>query len=129
MATIEIKAGDRRTISFTVRGPSVAQIAAASFQFAVKKDKDDFTAIIFKGPAEFDLSEAASRIVKVSLSTAETNQTPGTYVGELLMQVSGGDAPRSADIVVVIGQPVLAPMTPQDAYVSLTSDEVVLTYV
>ena len=127
MNALEIKVGDRRTVSFTVRGPSVAQIAAASFQFAIKKDKDDFAPIVNKAPTDFDLSEAASRIVKVALSTAETNQSPGAYCGELKMQVAGGDEIRSADIPMVFLKSVLPPLTPQPTYLSMVSDEVTLS--
>lgn len=75
-----------------------------TFFLAIKRSKSDTTYIFSKDDVDFDKSLAASGIVSVFLTSTDTNQTPGTYVGELKMIYSESPAEieKSADITIEI---------------------------
>jgi hypothetical protein len=106
-----LKQAEAKTIRFTVKGAAgvVVDLSAATLLFGVKKDKSDTAYTFSKLDAAFGKTQAALGIVTVELSATDTNQPPGTYIGELKCSWMGGAViDKSADFYLQIKQAVTA---------------------
>lgn len=106
MTNITLKQREAKTISFTISG--TFSISSATFRFGIKYKKDtSVTASILKVHADFDLTDIASRKVKISLSGTDTDIAAGHYFGELEITFNASNLDKSADIGVEIVKSVL----------------------
>ena len=97
MATdISLKQKEAKTIAFTISG--TFSLAAATYQFGVKKHKSVSAYSIKKVNADFDVSEIDDRKVKVSLSTSDLDLDSGNYKSELQITLSADNIDKSVDI-------------------------------
>jgi hypothetical protein len=109
--TIRIKRKEAKTLRFTCTTGGVAvNLSAATMSFMAKADKSalDAAAIISKVHADFGVTSAASGIVTLALSATNTDFNPGTYYAELKSYFSADNIDKSADIKLIIEQPVIA---------------------
>lgn len=102
--SIVVKKKEAKTVSFTISG--TFSLAGATFLFGVKADYDDASYLIEKQDADFDKTDIANRIVKISLSTTDLDQTAGNYIGELKITLSASNIDKSGDIAFVIQKAV-----------------------
>jgi hypothetical protein len=105
LSTIALKAGEAKTIRFTVTDADgdVVDLSSATLAFTVKKRKSsDISADITKVDGDFDKTQAASGIVDVDISSAESNLPAASYVAELKVTFSATCVDKSADITFTI---------------------------
>ena len=105
-----IKQGEAKTITFTVTdalGGGV-DLSGAALLLGVKKDKSEADYTFSKADQEFDKSQAASGIVSVNLSAADTDQPEATYIGELKCAWDGPAIQKSEDFFWQIKRAVTA---------------------
>ena len=110
MEKMVIKQGEAKTITFTVKdalGTGV-NLTGAALLLGVKKDKADTEYTFAKTDPAFDKSQAASGIVKVDLTAADTNQPEATYIGELRFSWAGPVIKKSDDFFLQIKRAVTA---------------------
>jgi hypothetical protein len=108
MEKMVIKQGEAMTITLTVKdaqGTGV-DISGAALLLGVKKDKSDADYTFTKADEEFDKSQAASGIVAVDLSAADTDQPEATYIGELRLTWDGPVIKKSPDFFFQIKRAV-----------------------
>ena len=106
MASIVLKQREAKTIAFIISG--TFSLATASFRFGFKKKKDiGQTATVLKTHTDFDLTDIASRKIRISLSGTETDIDAGYYYGELEITFNVANLDKSADIGVEIVKSVL----------------------
>lgn len=101
MATnIDVKQKEAKTIKFTctLDGSATDVSSATDFHFGVKRKKTDTTYLIEKSNEDFNTDDAASGIVKVSLSASDLNLDAGNYIGELRITFSATNIDKSADL-------------------------------
>ena len=105
MADIKLKQQEVRTIKFTITEDDVAlDVSTATFEFKMKKRHQN--AVLFtKEDADFDTTDAASGIVRVTLSSDNLNQTPGFYIGELKVTL-GSEVIKSNDFSIELAQAI-----------------------
>lgn len=97
-----IKQGEVKIIKFTVKsGGVVLDVSSATCTFTIKLTKSG-NALVTKTDADFDKTDAAVGILKVTLTTANTNQNPNMYIGELKTVISATNTDKSADIEIEI---------------------------
>ena len=82
---LKLKQGEAKTVIFTVTDSDgvAVDLSEATLLLGVKKAKSDTAYTFSKEDAAFVKSRADEGIVSVDLSAADTNQTEGTYIGEL----------------------------------------------
>ena len=105
MATVTLKAGEAKTIRFTVTDANgaVVDLSSATLTFTVKKRKgSDVSADIAKSDGDFDKTQAASGIVDVNISSSNSNLPAANYVSELKVVFSATCIDKSADITFTI---------------------------
>lgn len=105
MSTVTLKAGEAKTIRFTVTDSDGAAVdlSSTTLSFTVKKRKSsDVSADIAKVNGNFDKTQAASGIVDVDISSGDSNLPAASYVGELKITFSAACIDKSADITFVI---------------------------
>jgi ribosomal protein S11 len=110
MEKMVIKQGEAKTITFTVKdaqGTGV-DLSAATLLLGVKKDKSEAEYTFAKTDQEFDKSQAASGIVAVNLSAADTDQAEATYIGELKCAWAGPVIKKSEDFFLQVKGAVTA---------------------
>jgi hypothetical protein len=103
-----IKQGEAKKISFTVKdaqGTGV-DLSGAALLLGVKKDKSDEDYTFAKADEEFDKSQAASGIVSVNLSAADTDQPEAIYLGELKCAWAGPVIKKSQDFFLQVKRAV-----------------------
>jgi ribosomal protein S11 len=108
MEKLVIKQGEAKTVTFTVTdadGAAVDLSAAAMF-LGVKKDKSDAAYTFSHADADFDKTQAASGIVSVELSAADTDQPEATYIGELRCAWDGPVIKKSEDFFIQVKRAV-----------------------
>jgi hypothetical protein len=110
MDKLVIKQGEAKTITFTVTDAlGIAEdISQATLLLGVKKNKTDVAYILSKEDAAFDKTAAATGVVTVDLSATDTNQTEGTYIGELKCAWAGPIIKKSEDFFFQIKRAVTA---------------------
>lgn len=110
--TITLKQGEAKklTLMVTDGGGAAVDLSGCTLFLAVKRLKGDDYAFS-KDHNAFNLSQAAQGIISVFLVDADTNRTPGPYVGELKVTFPGA-APatveKSGDLVFSIERAVTA---------------------
>jgi hypothetical protein len=107
---LTIKQGEAKTITFTVTDAAGAAVdlSAATLLLGIKKDKADAVYTISKEDAAFDKSQAASGIVAVNRSAADTGQPEATYIGELKCAWDGPVIKKSEDFFIQVKRAVTA---------------------
>jgi hypothetical protein len=105
-----IKRGEAKTITFTVEDALGAgvDLSQATVLLGVKKDRSEAAYTFFKADQQFDKSQAASGILSVALTAADTNQPEGTYVGELQFTWTGPVIKKSKDFFLQVKRAVTA---------------------
>jgi len=103
-----IKQGEAKTITFTVKEAqgSGVDLSGAALFLGVKKDKADADYAFAKADEEFDKGQAASGIVSVGLTAADTDQTEATYIGEFRCSWDGPVIKKSEDFFIQIKRAV-----------------------
>lgn len=103
-----IKQGEAKMISFTVKDAQGigVDLSGAALLLGVKKDKSDEDYTFAKTDEEFDKSQAASGIVSVELSAADTDQPEATYIGELRCAWDGPVIKKSEDFFIQVKRAV-----------------------
>ena len=109
MATVTLKAGEAKTIRFTVTDADgvAVNLSSATLTFVVKKRKgSDVSADIAKNDGNFNKTQAASGIVDVDISSSNSNLPAANYIGELKIIFSATNIDKSADITFTIEEAV-----------------------
>lgn len=110
--TITLKQGEAKLLTLTVADVSGAAVnlEGCTLFLGVRKPKGEDYAFS-KDHSAFNLGQAGQGIVTVFLGDADTNQTPGPYVGELKI-IFPGAAPntveKSRDLALSIERAVTA---------------------
>lgn len=104
MPDIELKQNEAKTITFTVTDAdgNAVDVSSATFTLKFKSNRQATGYVIEKADGDFDKTQGASGIVTVDLSTTDTNQTAGDYVGELTITISASNIDKSKDITMTI---------------------------
>ena len=98
---------EAKTLKFVITENRLAlNVAAATLRFALKESKLDAAYAFVKADTDFDKTEAAVGIVRVSLSSGDLDLSPTTYVGELEITFAADNIDRSADIEIKIKRSV-----------------------
>jgi len=107
MTTIEFKTKEKKDITFTIKdsNETVIDVSSATFTFEAKKKKSDTTKVIEKADGDFDKTNAASGIVKITLDATDTNLT-GDYIGEVKIVLATGDIDKSQDFNLIFKEAV-----------------------
>jgi hypothetical protein len=108
MTDIELKRKEAKTLTFTIKDSNGVVIDVSNpttVEFAVKDSLDAGTTIILKVNADFDKTLASSGIVKVNLSTTNTDNV-GNFIGELKITFSGTNIDKSDYITIRIREAV-----------------------
>ncbi|MFZ5448607.1 MAG: hypothetical protein ACOZFS_08245 [Thermodesulfobacteriota bacterium] len=107
---LAVKQGEAKTITFTVKGAQGigVNLTGAALFLGVKKDKASTDYTFSKADQDFDKSQAASGIVSVNLSAADTNQPEATYIAELRFSWDGPVIKKSDDFFLQIKRAVTA---------------------
>jgi hypothetical protein len=113
MASISIKNGEGKWLKFTITDGGVAvNVTTYTFRLGIKKNINDTTYKISKANTDFNLTQAASGIVKVNITTTENTAAllpPGDYVGELEMTATATtDVSKSETFDILVEKAVLA---------------------
>jgi len=110
--TFTLKQGEAKLLTLTVtdEGGGAVNLNGCTLFLGVKKPRgEDYT--FSKVHSDFNLSNAGQGIISVFLGEADTNQTPGPYVGELKVTFPGA-APntveKSGDLALTIERAVTA---------------------
>jgi hypothetical protein len=114
MSKLTIKQGEAKTITFTVKGAAgvAVNLSAATLTLGIKKAKSDTAYSITKADADFNKALAATGIVSVNFTEANTNLPEGTYVGELKCSwTAGAVINKSTDFYIQIKGAVI-PVAP-----------------
>jgi hypothetical protein len=100
--TISLKRGEQKTLTFTVRDSSrtLIDMTGATFDFEIESSPG--TPLVTKSDVDFDKTDVATGIVKVTLSSTDTDQSERTYDAELKITFAGGDIDKSETIAVTI---------------------------
>jgi ribosomal protein S11 len=108
MEKLVIKQGEAKTVTFTVTDADggAVDLSAATMFLGVKKDKSETAYTFSHEDADFDKSQAASGIVAVELSAADTNQPEATYIGELRCVWDGPVIKKSEDFFLQVKRAV-----------------------
>ena len=106
-----LKQGEAKTVAITVKDGDgvVVDLSAATLFLGVKKSKSDAAYTFSKDDADFDKTQAATGVVSVALTETETDQDPGTYIGELQCSWTGPPEviDKSADFYLRIREAVI----------------------
>jgi hypothetical protein len=108
--TLTMKQGEAKTITFTVKDADgvAVNLSAATLTLGFKAAKSDVAYLIEKDDGDFTKTQAASGIVSVNLTEADTDLAPGTYIGELMCSWTGGAViNKSMDIKLKIKEAVI----------------------
>lgn len=108
MSTVTLKAGEAKTLRFTVTDTDgdAVNLTTATLTFTVKKRKDDSSPMISKTDSHFDKTQAASGIVDLPILATDTAIPAATYTGELKTVFTATNIDKSADITFVVEQAV-----------------------
>lgn len=91
VTTIALIAKEAKTLRFTVKdsdGNAVDCSSATALQFIVKEDDAESRYIINKTTSDFDVTDAASGIIDVSLSSSDLDLAQAVYECELIITFS-----------------------------------------
>jgi len=106
MASITVKNGEAKTVTFTVTRDSAAiDLTLADLSFVVKSSYDDTTYKIQKVTADFNKAQATLGIVSCVLTAANlayANIVNGTYLSELRATITATDIDISANIDFIV---------------------------
>ena len=98
--SIVVKQKEAKTVSFTISG--TFSLAAAVFKFGMKENYADAVYLIEKDDVDFDKSEIATRVVKITLETTDLDQVAGNYLSELKITLAADNIDKSTDIPFVV---------------------------
>ena len=106
-----LKQGEAKTLTLTVTDEygAVVDVSAATLALGVKLNKNQADYTFQKQNSDFDKSQSVQGIISVFLTATDTNQTPGTYVGELSVTWPGSPEviEKTADIDLKIMKSVI----------------------
>ncbi len=107
---VVVKQGEAKTITFAVKGAqgTGVNLTGAALFLGVKKDKANADYTFSKADQDFDKSQAASGIVSVNLTVADTSQPEATYVAELRFSWDGPVIKKSDDLFLQVKRAVTA---------------------
>lgn len=102
--TITIKRGEGKWLQFNVtRDGSLLDVSSATFSFVVKESYDDTTYVIEKTDSDFDKTLGSVGVVRVNLSTTNTDIANGRYKAELRMIITAStDVDKSEEYAFVV---------------------------
>ena len=103
---ITLKQREAKAIVFNISG--TFDLSGATFQFGMKKTKNDETCTIIKAHVDFDLTDIAERKIKIQFSEADLDIDQGKYIGELKTTFTAANIDRSSDLTIKIDESVLA---------------------
>ena len=104
---LTLKKGEAKTLKFIYTKSSAAvDMTDAIFAFIAKADKDDATYAISKVDGDFDKTDIATGIVRVTLSKTDLDIDPANYVAEVRAYFSDLAIDLSSDIEMEIVSPV-----------------------
>jgi hypothetical protein len=109
------KQGEAKTLVMTVKDAAgvAVDLSEAALTLGVKLKKTDSIFAIEKDEADFDKAQAASGIVAVDLTEADTDLAEGNYIGELKCSwTDGAVINKSADFFIQIKGAVIPPAEP-----------------
>lgn len=104
MGVITLKQRVAKRIKFTVTDSDdePVPLATATCNFVLKKTKDDAAYLLEIVDGSMDKTEATDGVVYVPLTATDTDQNPGSYVGELELIFSAADKDYSSDVDIEI---------------------------
>jgi len=103
MKTYYVKQGEVIPVEIQVLlNGAIIDVSTATLTLVFKRSKADTTKTIEKLDASFDKAGAAQGIVSVVLDANDTNQTPGSYVGELKAVFPDGTEDKSEDVYLEV---------------------------
>ena len=106
---ITFKQKEVPTFTFTIKDEDGEEIdvSADTFAFKIKEKRTDTAAEISKVDADFDTTQAASGIIKVTPTQTEMTLRAGTYKAELEITFASGNIKRSQTIDFEILQSIM----------------------
>ena len=106
MADINLKQGEQKVVAFTVTEDSVAvDLTGAVLTWTVEECPG--TDIITKADGDFDKTDEATGVVRITLLEADTlTIEPDTYAAELKIVLAGGNIEKSATQTVKIARAI-----------------------
>ena len=115
MSKVIVKQGEAKVLTLTVtdEAGALVNLSSATLTLGVKDNASDLLFVIQKLDAAFDKASAASGVVKVPLTAADTNQAEGDYVGELKAEWASNPVviEKTVNFYLQIRQAVI-PVTP-----------------
>ena len=107
---MRFKRAEEKTIKFTLTDSSNDRVdlAGSSLAFDVARDKPHDKVVIQKAHTDFDLTSASTGEVLVTLTSTNTDQTAGKYIGELRVVLASGAVHKSTDIEIEIETAIIA---------------------
>ncbi len=100
MTTITMKQGEGKTLVFTVSdADGVIDVSSATLTYTIKIKKSSVSYVLQKDHADFDVTNAATGIVKCTLSETDTDLSPRLYYSELKVWFSTTSVEKSRDIL------------------------------
>lgn len=109
MATLQIslKKGEAKTLKFAYKENDVAKdMTGATFSFVIKDNKNDVAYTVSKSDGDFDKTDIATGILRVTLTKTDLKITSKIYVGEIRAYFSDSAIDLSSDIEIKIKAPV-----------------------
>ena len=107
MASLTMKQGEAKTITFTVTDSDAAAVdcssTTCSFQVVLTKGA---TPVITKADGDFDKTDAATGILTIDISDTESDITSQFYIGELGITFTASNIDKSEDIKFIIDEAV-----------------------
>ena len=110
MASVTLKQGEVKFLTLTVKDKAgdAVNLSGATLSLGLKLEKSDSTYAIEKEDSDFIKTSEALGIVLVGLTEEDTNQPPGTYIGELMASwVSSSITEKSADFYLQISGAII----------------------
>lgn len=96
------KQGESRNVVLQVReNGRIISLVGADLSFTMKKHKNDETRLINKTISDFTVTNAALGEVSFRMTTTDTDQEPGVYIGEFQVEFVS-DVSISEDIPIKI---------------------------
>jgi hypothetical protein len=102
MNDITLKIKEQKVISFTFKDAAGTIIPLTGCTFALKMKDSEGSDVITKVDADFDKSQVAAGIVKVTFTVANLTLLAGEYVLELKTIFTTGEVDKSKTFIVNI---------------------------
>lgn len=103
MASITMKQGEAKTITFTVTDSTGTAVDCSSTTLSFKVvDTHSGTEIFSKADADFDKTDATTGIITINVTATNSDVTARYYISELKIIFSGTNIDKSIDIDFII---------------------------